>query len=225
MVSGRPRRLGKGCQADPQQGGIRHPLLSLRAPTSIIEQLQGAIEPLQILARIIGEAGSTLIREPVRRNEVAPTHLGWVQRQVSGDQVHGALQTKRRLGATGAPVGPGWGLIGHGAVEFQVDGRDLIRTRDTSYRIEWRRRGRQEKVGPNVRHNTYPYPEEHTITAHCRFNIQAHASAMVRQHILSSLLRPFHRPTEVPGEIWNQYIFGEDAILDAKAAPNIRSDY
>ena len=101
----------------------------------------------------------------------------------------------------------------------------MIRPGDTTHRIEWRRRGCQQKVSPDVRHDTYTYPQEHSITPHRSFDVQAHAAAMICQHIFAPLLHPFHGLSEAQGEIGDQHIFGEDAVFDTKTAADIRRDH
>src|SRR5262245_16540727 len=119
MVSRRSGGFGKGRQANPKEWLMRLSLPSFLSPTHIIKQLQGPIEPLAILARVIGEASGALIGKGLWRNKVSPAHLGRVQREVSSDEVHGAFDTERCLRAPGASVSASRRLVSDGAEQFQ----------------------------------------------------------------------------------------------------------
>src|SRR5215475_7489516 len=118
-----------------------------------------------------------------------------------GNQVHGALDAKRRLRTAGATVRASRSLIGQHASQFYTDGGDMVWPNDTATDIEGRRRCGQEKVRPDVCHHSNAYPQEDAIASHRGFYVQAMASAMVRQHVFAPLLDPLDGTSEAHGEI------------------------
>ncbi|GAB3841562.1 hypothetical protein GCM10027610_051040 [Dactylosporangium cerinum] len=77
----------------------------LRAPRVVAEGLQRQVERGGVVAAVVPAAGRRLVREPVRRDEVAPAQLRRVEAEAIGEGVDRPFQGHGRLG----PAGPRYG--------------------------------------------------------------------------------------------------------------------
>src|SRR5207244_7083469 len=107
--------LNKRGQAHAEQlAGRSSPLpqLQQRLPA---HELQGVVQGLLVITRIVLQTHRRFIGELIGLEEVAAAKLDWIDAQLMGGRVHDALDGESPFGTASAAVGPGGAGVGESA--------------------------------------------------------------------------------------------------------------
>jgi hypothetical protein len=127
-AGGQAAHLGEGRDADAQLDLVAAgaTLGLLGAEGVIAEQLLGLGRRRLVVAGVIGQAGDRGEGELLVLDPVALPDLQRVDTHLDRELVHQPLDRIGRLGAAGATVGVGPGLVGQDGLDLPVVGRDLV---------------------------------------------------------------------------------------------------
>ena len=193
-------------------------------PLVVAGHFQRALEDGGVLAGVVNDAGGRLVRELLRRYEVAAAHLGRVETQLLGNQVNGALHAEGRLGPASAAVGTGDRLVGGNADDFDRHrGRAVGASEPVAGENGHRRSGHKEKCAQVCGH-VYTDTQDGAIALRCGFEVDAVAAPVEAQHVFLATLHPLYGPSELHSQVRDGNFLGEEAALLAVAAANVRAD-
>ncbi len=164
--------------------------LLLLAQSAVVRRLEREVERALVVARVVAGTRGRGQRERVRREEVAPPHLGRVVPELGREEVHRPLDRLRGLGSAGAAERARRGRVGDDAHRVGLDLRDGVDTA-RHQRREAREDGADPRVRPRLLHHPQAVGLDVPVAAAADRELEMRCPAVGhRDHVLAPRLGP-----------------------------------
>ena len=217
--------LHVGGEANPHQAvalpGAAARLLG--AQRGIIGDVERFRQRLGVLAAVVGQGGRRLIGELIGRDEIYAAHFGWVEVQLSGDEIDHALHVVGGLGPSCAAIGCNGGGIGKDTVDLDIDCGDVVNA--DGHPAGELGNDEDEGIGAHVGDHAHLQAGDAPVLAHGE-GVVGDLPAAVRcgQEVLAAAFDPAEGKLIAHREAGKHHLFGIDADLHAEPAADLGRD-
>ncbi len=210
-------RVGRHADADEFARGTAPVAVGQRGV--VAEALQRLGERCGVVARVVDRARGRLVREGVRRDQVAPPHLDAVEPELRRDRVHHPLDVVGGLRASGSAVGIGrHGVRVHGG-HVPGDRGDPVRPRGQELGQGRDHRAHHGREGAQVGDRAAAQRGDDPLRSVRRFHVFDVPAPVGGVHqILNARLRPLHRPAKLARDPRQQTLLGKYKEYTPKAS-------
>ena len=196
-----------------------------RPQRRVIPGLERQVERLLVLPAVVGEPRRRAVREPVRRNQVAPPDLRRIDPQPPGEHIHRPLDQVGRLRPPGTPVG----LVRRGVRERPLRPRprrrERVRPHDHRAGERRRRRPRPAVVGAAVVERVQVGARHPPVLPGVQRQPREQVAPVGRrQEVLAARGDPPHRPAQPPRQPADQHLLRVEVRLRPEPAADLRRD-
>ena len=126
--------------------------------------------------------------------------LGRIHSQLASRHFHDALDDVRGLRPSCSAIRIGCHLVGEYALDFNVDGRNLVATCQHERRQLWNQRSQQLVIRSHVGKDADAQAQHRTVLLKREFDVVDGVATMNRRrNVFASGLRPLHRTAQFHG--------------------------
>ena len=212
-------------QADADEPPVLPRLIALGDEPLPVRRLQGRVERLLVVARVVDRAHLRLIRKLIRLDEVPAAQLGRVHVQLAREHVHRALDEVGRLRTSGASIRVGRRLVGEDLRQRRADRRDVVGAVGHQHRQRRDGRGEQHVVGADVGNQPHLQSQHLAVLARGHVDVADDVAPVRRRdERLRSILDPLDRQAQLLRDHRADVFLGVNVDLRAEAAADFRSD-
>ena len=222
----KPQNLDIGRDADAEERAALLPLLPLPgAQLGVAHALEGVVERAGVLAAVVREPGRGPVGKARRRDEIPPSKLSGIDRELAGEEIHAPLDQVGRLGPARPAIRLAEALVGEDPPRLRPHVRDVVDTRDHDSG-ERRNDGRHPAVvSAAVHHELEVDAEKLALGIGGETQHRPLVAAVAGDEIvLGARCRPAHRALQAPGEHHRDDVLAVDVHLGAEAAPHLGRD-
>ena len=187
--------------------------------------LEGPVEGLGVVARVVDGAHLGLVGEPVGGDEVPAPQLGRVHAEPPGQHVHAPLDEVGGLGPPRPAVGVGGGLVGEHLAEGGADGRDVVGGVGHQHRQGGDGRRQQHVVGADVGDEPQLQPQHLPVAGRRDVDVADDVAPVDGgEKRLGAVLGPLQGHAEPLGEGRHDVLLAVDVDLGPEPAPDLGRD-
>ncbi len=189
------RDLDVDADADAQRDRVARlaPPSLLVAERPVAGRLEREVERSLVVARVVVRARGGGEGERISGDEIATPHLGGVEPELGGEEIHGPLDRLRRLRSPGAAERPDRRRVGDDARELRLDRRDCVHTA-RHHGGEAREHGSDARICADVLEDAQAVGLDVSVAAPPDGEVEDGGATMGhRDHVLGAGLGPAHR--------------------------------
>src|SRR4030095_2076620 len=172
------------------------------------------------------EASGSVKGKLARRRKVFPAKFGWIDTQLSCDEIEGAIDDIRSCWPACATIGVGSHLVGEARGDVHLDCGNLVRAGE--HQASKRRDGRSQQlmIGTEVRKHTVTQSIYCSVVLERNLDVaNLSASVNCRLNVFSTRFDPLHGFAELHRDPTDECFLTVNIQLGAKAAADFRSDH